>query len=73
MKGRGLIVVYRLRNDLAFIEGVQRATRTTKNFGREPTHGMFGSDEWWEKIATGELPIHRLNGEITDVYFGQHE
>lgn len=65
-----LTVVYRLKDDLARIEAVQRATRTTKNFGIEPTHGMFGSDEWWERIASGELQLHTLSGEITDVYMG---
>lgn len=68
MTESGLIVIYRLKDDLAFIEAVQRATRTTKKFGIEPTHGMFGSCEWWEKIETGELRVHTLKGEIRDVY-----
>jgi len=63
-----MIVVYRLKEDQRFIEGVQRATRTTKNFGIEPTHGIFGSDEWWKKIDTGELQVHRLKGRITGLY-----
>jgi hypothetical protein len=63
-----MVVVYQLKEDRAFIEAVQRATRTTKKFGIEPTHGMFGSGEWWERIATGELRVHTLKGEITDVY-----
>jgi hypothetical protein len=63
-----MIVVYRLKEDSAFIEGVQRATPTTKNFGIEPTHGMFGSAEWWEKIAAGVLRVYTLSGKITDVY-----
>jgi hypothetical protein len=65
-----LMVVYRLRADSAYIEAVQLATRTTRNFGIEPTDGMFGSAEWWEKIATGELPVHTIKGRITDVYMG---
>jgi len=63
-----MIVVYLLREDAPHIEAVQRATRTTKKFGIEPTHGMFGSSEWWEQIAAGKLPVHTLMGKITDVY-----
>ena len=63
-----MVVVYQLKEDRTFIEAVQRATRTTKKFGIEPTHGMFGSSEWWEKIGAGELHVHTLKGEIRDVY-----
>jgi hypothetical protein len=61
-------IAYRLKEDLEFIDKVQHATRTTKDFGFEPTHGMFGSDEWWQNIAAGELPVHTLKGRITDLY-----
>jgi hypothetical protein len=65
-----MIVVYRLRDDTTRIDAVQQATRTTENFGIEPTDGMFGSDEWWHNIEAGRLPVHTLKGTIKDVYMG---
>ena len=65
-----MISVYQLRNDTDHIKKVQKATLTTEQFGIQPTHGLFGSDEWWQKIASGELPMRRLRGIITRVYMG---
>ncbi len=47
---------------------VQQATLTTKEFGIEPTHGLFGSTEWWRHIEDGSLPVHTIKGEIVRVY-----
>lgn len=65
-----MIIVYRLKEDQRHIDQIQKATRTTENFGIEPTHGMFGSDEWWQNVESGQLPIHTLRGIIRDVYMG---
>lgn len=61
-------VVYQLKNDTRHIEQVQRATRTTSEFGVEPTHGMFGSDEWWQAVESGSLALHTLKGTIKSAY-----
>ncbi len=66
--GKPMIIVYQLKADQRRIDQVQRATRTTENFGIEPTHGMFGSDDWWQNIASGRLALHTLKGKITKVY-----
>ncbi|HKN22368.1 MAG TPA: hypothetical protein VJX73_13175 [Terracidiphilus sp.] len=63
-----MIVVYCLKDDKSATERVRHATRTTENFGIEPTHGMYGSEEWWQKIESGELPTHTLRGTISKVY-----
>lgn len=65
-----VIIVYRLKEDHHRIDQVQRATRTTESFGIEPTHGMFGSDEWWQNLESGQLPLHTLRGTIKNVYMG---
>jgi hypothetical protein len=62
-----MTVVYRLRQNKKFIEAVQKATLTTDTFGIEPTHGLFGSDEWWGRISSGDLPIQTLSGYLTKV------
>src|SRR5262245_110866 len=63
-------VVYRLRDDLQRIEQIQHATLTTTEFGIAPTHGLLGSNEWWDQIATGRLPTETLRGVISRVYMG---
>ena len=65
-----MITVYDLRRDTEHVAKVQRATLTTPNFGLEPTHGMFGSPEWWEALDSGKLPRRTLRGEIARVYMG---
>lgn len=68
--GRVMKVVYRLKEDSESIARVQKATLNTRNFGIEPTHGLFGSAEWWEQISTGKLPLHTLRGVISQRYWG---
>ena len=70
IKRNSVSIVYQLKEDQQRIQQVQRATRTTKNFGIEPTHGIFGSDEWWQNIESGRLgrlALHTLKGKITKV------
>ena len=65
-----LKVVYELQKDLQYIENVQKATLETDDFGVEPTHRLYGSDEWWDNIESGVLPKHTALGKITRVYMG---
>ena len=46
-------IAYKLRDDPKHIAQVQKATLTTDDFGIEPTDGLFGSPEWWDRIANG--------------------
>jgi hypothetical protein len=62
--------VYDLRLDERQIADVQKATLTTEEYGLEPTHGLFGSEEWWTQIAEGKLPVETLSGTISRVYMG---
>jgi len=61
---------YELKKNLDFISNVQKATLSTKEFGIEQTHGLFGSSEWWEQISSGRLPLHTLCGEIIERFWG---
>ncbi len=65
-----MTTVYRLKDDQRFVEQVQRATQTTERFGIQPTHGMFGSEVWWQNIESGQLPLQTLKGTIKEVYMG---
>jgi hypothetical protein len=65
-------VVYNLTQDLDHIRRVQHATLSTDQFGILPTHGLVGSDEWWQRIESRELPIHAVSGVIDRVYMTGH-
>jgi hypothetical protein len=62
--------IYELAQDEQQIADIQKATLTTEDYGLEPTHGLFGSDEWWKQIADGRLPMETLRGRILRVYMG---
>ena len=59
--------VYHLRNSAAFIRAVQNATLHRPGYGIEVTHGLFGSEEWWNNIATGKLLLATISGTISRV------
>jgi hypothetical protein len=67
---RSMRVIYRLRDDKEHVERVQKATLTTEQFGIEPTHGLLGSADWWEKVSSSELPVLTCRGIITRRYMG---
>jgi hypothetical protein len=64
------IKMYDLRSEAEHIAQVQEATLTTKDYGLEQTHGLFGSTEWWKHIEDGTLPLQTLKGEITRTWMG---
>jgi hypothetical protein len=64
--------VYRLKDNATHVANVQKATLTTTEYGIEQTHGLFGSDEWWEHIVDGTLPVHTIRGTITRVFMSGH-
>ena len=64
------VVTYRRRLDATKVRLVQDATLGTKEFGLQPTHGLYGSPGWWSNIAKGVLPVHTLKGTIVKVHMG---
>ena len=62
------LTVYDLQDDHQRIRWMQEATMTTREFGLEPTYGLFGSPDWWLNIEQGNLPIHRHSGTIASIY-----
>jgi hypothetical protein len=62
--------IYDLRDDVAYIAGVQKATMETLKFGLVPEHGLFGTAAWWGAIRDGKIPIHSVEGRITRVFMG---
>jgi hypothetical protein len=67
-----MTAVFKLRNHPGRITNIQAATLTTSDYGIAPTHGLFGSDEWWEQVADGRLATRTVCGTITGVYMAGH-
>jgi hypothetical protein len=63
-------VTYSLRSDQKKIDQIQKATLETEDFGFQQTHGLFGSRDWWGKVADGTLPVQTARGTISKVYMG---
>jgi hypothetical protein len=63
-----MFTIYRLHSDRREIQQVQEATQSTDGWGLEPTHGLFGSPEWWQHIRDGTLPVQHIKGKISRVY-----
>lgn len=73
-------VVYRLRDELhTDPEQVRLAQALTRDpsqplTGLKGTFGLFGSQQWWDSIEQGKLPLLRVSGIISDLYVeGQDE
>jgi hypothetical protein len=64
--------VFRLKENPRRIANVQNATLTTLDYGIAVTHGLFGSDAWWDEIDTGHLATRTLRGRIMRVYMAGH-
>ncbi len=68
-------VVYTLREELKkkpeYVAQVQAMTLNCEKplLGLKGTHGLFGSDEWWESISSGRTPIRVVSGQITELFF----
>ena len=64
--------IYSLKLDIRSIERIQEVTLTTKNYGIDSKHGLFGSEEWWDAIENNDLEVSTLEGTIIDVYMSGH-
>ena len=73
-------VVYRLaeelKNDPEQVALAQALTQDKSRpaMGLKGTFGLFGSQEWWNNIEQGNMPLLKLSGIITRTYVaGQDE
>src|SRR5262249_8360266 len=62
--------IYDLRDDVAHVARVQKASLDSLEFGFAPEHGLFASEAWWKAVADGRIPTHSVTGRITRVYMG---
>jgi len=65
-------LAYDLRKDMRHIKHVQKATLETERYGIVQDHGLFGSEDWWQAIQSGALPVQTIKGRISRVYMSGH-
>lgn len=74
-KDSGLKLVYtlsaELKGDPAYVRDVQSLSLDNDRplTGLKPTHGLFGSDEWWESINSGRIRTVHVKGTIRELIF----
>ena len=74
-KDQGLKVVYtlsaELKADPGYVRDVQALSLDNDRplMGLKPTHGLFGSVEWWESIKSGCIRTAHITGTIRELIF----
>jgi hypothetical protein len=65
-------LVFRLRGSQN-LDAMRRASldRST-TIGLRNTHGVIGTNEWWEAIESGALPVQTLRGVVRGLWLGQY-
>jgi hypothetical protein len=61
----------KLKNDPEHVKLAQALTldETRPLMGLKGTHGLFGSDEWWNSIYTKKMKLKFVSGVITRTYY----
>lgn len=63
--------VYDLGADCRGIESTQEAS-LHGDYGLETKPALFGSNEWWQLLGTEKLPLHTIEGVISEAYMSGH-
>lgn len=42
--------------------------KSRPNFGLKGTYGLFGSQQWWDSIENGKMPLQFISGTIERTY-----
>jgi hypothetical protein len=64
-------IAYSLWDDTAALRGMQDAS--LRRDGLRATHGLIGTEEWWQAIRSGTLPLHTARGVIRGLWLGQYD
>jgi len=64
--------IYLLSEDVTRIRHVQEATLHRDDAGLKITHGLYGSEDWWDSIKSGVLHTTTIKGVISKVYMSGH-
>ena len=64
--------IYRLKDRPESVHRMQEASLSHPFLGVKITHGLIGSQEWWDNIASGHLPLHPVRGIVRGLWLGMH-
>lgn len=64
--------VYLLKDQVNSIRSMQEASQSHPSLGLKITHGLIGSQEWWDNIASGKLPLFSVRGIVRGLWLGMH-
>jgi hypothetical protein len=62
--------IYELKRDADGITRMQQASLESP-YGLKITHGLVGSAEWWQQVASGALPTRHRVGLVSGFWPGQ--
>ena len=65
-------VIYRLRDSKESLRQMQEASLSHPFLGLKITHGLIGTEEWWENISTGKLPLCTVRGVVRGLWLGMY-
>lgn len=57
--------IYDLRDNKEGLEQMQLASLSRGVLGLKQAHRLVGSDQWWDHIERGTLPIHKVRGTVS--------
>jgi hypothetical protein len=64
--------IYQLKSDKKTLDSMQTGSLDSKSvLGLKITHGLVGSEEWWEFISSGALRLHTISGIVSGFWPGQ--
>lgn len=69
-----MVLIYNLKKDLEndpeHLELAQKLTldKSRPLMGLKGTHGLFGSDEWWDSIYNKKMKLQFVSGVITSTF-----
>ena len=60
-----------LKSDPEYVQRVQTLTLDNSRplLGLKGTHGLFGSDQWWDAIFSHRMKLKFVSGVITETYY----
>lgn len=64
--------VYRFDHNKTDIQNIQKQMMSKDKRRYKNTHGLIGSQEWWDNIHSGNLEVAAKIGKITRVYVAGH-
>jgi hypothetical protein len=64
--------IYRLMDREEDLRRMQEASLSHPFLGLKITHGLVGSQAWWDNIASGGIAVHSVRGVVRGLWLGMY-